>query len=148
MLFLLQLLQILAYFRPSDLNDLPILNRSGNVNLLIILPSNPIFYKFPQNPSQRLSTPRLRNHALPLDDPSQTSDRTNLFANNGVYSREELLRWGCGEALVGGSGGNDECEGEVAFHSIGDADYAGFGDGFVGCYSLFDSAWAGVSIEE
>lgn len=54
---------------------------------------------------------------------------------------EKFLRRSGGDGVgERGDGGRDECEGEVAFHRVGDADDAGFGNRRVGEDCLFDGS--------
>src|SRR5699024_4916263 len=86
--------EILPNPPPRNLNHLPILHRRRHTaNPPLDLPTHPHLHQLPQNPSQRLPTARLGDHATALDHSAQRRDRADLFAHEFVHGVEELSRW-------------------------------------------------------
>lgn len=131
---------------PRNINNSFILHSGWNVHFLIEVTLHSVLNQLLQHTSQRLPRPCLWYHAATLDHTAQRGDGPNLVTDLLVNGIEELLGWGCREVISGSGGaGRDEGEGEVAFHGIGDADYAGFGYTVRRQDGLFDCAYEVVS---
>lgn len=125
------LLKVLLDLSPSNLHNGRILHGARHCDLLGKLTINTILDQFSEYTSQRLARPRLGNHAFALDDASQRRKCANLLTYKQLDLARNLGVWHSG-LWVFRDGEGDECEGELAFELVGNADYAAFCDKWVG----------------